>query len=237
LSAGITEAVRIARRGRRADVKVLCDALDRGTLFIPGAEVEPFSAYALVSHAGRRYCPLFTRREGLRAAAARAGWDNPRIMELDAGAALELARALVAEGRALEGAVIDPFDDHFLELDPEELGHLVARQPIPLERRLAGQPVPVEEPILVSRPSAPTPTALSAALNIFVAANPRIASWRLHQTFNPERERRPRLTLALRLADGGRGDPELAARLLDAIEGLQPPGERLQIIFDAELGA
>jgi hypothetical protein len=153
-------------------------------------------------------------------------------MTLDARAALELARALL--GNDLRGVVIDPFDPHFLELDADELEALIARQPIPLERLLAGQPVPLDEPILVSQPPAPQP-ALESALNVLLAAHPRVVSWRLHQTFNPERERKPRLTIALRTADGRR-DPELAERVLAAASGLVP-GERVQVIFDAELGA
>ena len=228
----LADVVRAARRGRRSDVKLLVDALDGGAFYLPVARAEPFAAHVLVNHAGRRFCPLFTSRLSLHDAAARAGWGAPEIMALDARAALELARALL--GDDLRGVVIDPFDQHFLELDADELEALIARQPIPFERLLAGQPVPLDEPILVSQPPEPQP-ALESALNVLLAAHPRVVSWRLHQTFNPERERKPRLTIALRTADG-RGDPALAERVLAAVDGLVP-GERVQVIFDAELGA
>jgi hypothetical protein len=95
MTRALVEALRVARGGRRSDVKALCDAIHRdgARLSLPVARVEPLEAHVLVNHAGRRFAPLFSSREALAAAAARAGWTAPSIMELPAASALEVARA------------------------------------------------------------------------------------------------------------------------------------------------
>lgn len=245
----LTALVRGARRGLRRDVAALEAGLDDTELFVPLArsitgaeegealvldrEIE-IVPHFLVDPEGLRYATLFTKAEHVEALAEPLGWktdgDELRVCTLPARIACELALSVIDE-TAVHGLVLDPSQPSELFLRRSELASVIAGHPVPLVGYVQELPPLEGEKVLVAEPAEPPPPALVAALEACLRELPDVKAHRLLQTFNPERDLEPHLTLELTAPETA-DQRTIAERVIDTIGEHVPPPGYIDIVFE-----
>lgn len=245
-----TPAVVAARRGFRRDVQALIAALDSAPLLVPLAksiegvdigdvqevgEELSLTPHLLFDDDRRGYLAVFTRGDLLERATARVGWttdDAPlEYCTLPAAVVLELGLALVDE-TTVRGMLVNPFDDGELVLLRHEIASIAQGRALPLVGYVGDIPVGDDEQRLVAQMEGPPPSEVVLAIDGVLGAEGPL-SYRIHRTFNPERDVEPHLTL--NVLTEGKPDVDrvgLAARLGAALEGKLPPPGYVDILFD-----
>jgi hypothetical protein len=249
----LTAVVRVAQRGFKRDVAKLVEQLPRGGLHVPLAEsvdnvrlgetVEPEEEVTLKPHLlpaedGVFLVPLFTDPDVLTTVGGYLDWatdrdDDLQYCTLPAPVALDLALQLVDE-ESVVGAVINPSDqDHELVLRRHELGALCQSQAIPLVGYVDRIPVGDDEDVLVSELERPPSSELITAIEACVNALNGVDGYALSQTFNPERDLEPHLTLTLKVSNPeGLDADELNGLLASELEGKLPDPGYVDVLFD-----
>lgn len=246
----LTEAVKQARRGFRRDVKSLLDALEQADLLIPLAE--PLSGatagertkvegelrlqpHFLNMPDGPSFAALFTSPQVLDAIGERLGWRTGggelEFCQIPGGVALEMASGTLDE--QVQGVIIDAGAESELMLTAAEVKVLVTGQPIPLVGYVAAIPDD-DERTVVAEPGAPTPVALTAALERCLTELPDLERYELLRTYNPERDLEPHPTIKL-TPKGASGEIDyrhLANHVFNAVSPHLPPPGYVDIVFE-----
>jgi hypothetical protein len=252
-AAGTSElaaALTAARRGLRSDVARLIDAIDAGELLVPlartvegmpeGERVEIDADMTIVPHliadeAGARFCALFTGAEALATVAQAVGWDTEgaslEYCTLPAHVALHLALDLV-DGENVAALVIDAGHDSELVLRREELASIARRRALPLVGYVAAIPASADARRLVAQLDAPPDPALLGAIERCLGAEPGVASWRLEQTFDAERDLEPHPTVTVRTNAVPLDRQAVGGRLAEALEDLLPAPGYVDVLFE-----
>jgi len=250
MSGDATDAVKGARRGFRRDVATLVDALREARLFVPlagsvdqvplGIEQEvgdelSLSPHLLFDDDRVGFLPAFTRPDLLERATETTGWgtgDGPlEYAALPGPVVLELALAIVDDD-AVEGLLINPFDDSELILRRHEIGSIAQGRALPLVGYVGEIPFGDDEQRLVAEMDGPPPVEIVRAIEEVLSATRGSPRHVLSRTFNPERDLEPHLTLTISGRDFGEDRSEIAGRLAAALEGLLPPPGYIDILFD-----
>jgi hypothetical protein len=247
-----TEPIRAARRGFRRDVAALIEALKGARFLVPlsksiaevplGIEQEAdelsLSPHLLYDDERIGFVPVFTNAALLERATEQTGWgtgDGPlEYVTLPGAAILELALAIVDDD-AVEGLLVNPFDDSELVLQRHELASIAQGRPLPLVGYVSEIPFGDDEKRLVAEMEGPPPEDLVEAITrVLGGEKDRSLRFELTRTFNPERDLEPHLTLTIT----GPAEMEMqersqiAGRLSEAVEGLLPPPGYIDILFD-----
>ncbi len=238
-----------AQRGFRSDVARLLVAFEEGHLLVPlakalrdvpvGEEIELAAELSIAPHLllddeGRHFACAFTDRDLAAAVGERFGWTTDgadlQVCALPAGAVLEVALALVDEERVF-GLVLNALDDSELMLRRSEVASLANRTAIPLVGYVELLPLDAADGTLVGEAEGPPPAEVVAALERFVAETDLVVGYRFSQTFHPERDLEPHLTLHVTASEGADYDA-IAARLVGDLEGKLPPPGYVDIVFE-----
>jgi hypothetical protein len=246
----------------KSDVAHLVAQLESGGLLVPLAKpiddvplgetmLAPEGQVKLVPHLlpdreGTCFVTLFTDADVLKTVGHYLEWttsaggdaaseDDDTSLQyctLPARAALDLALQLI-DDKEIHGLVINPSDESELILRRSEVGALAQGRAVPLIGYVHEIPYGAEDRRLVSELDAPLPSDFLAAVAECVQGIPGIASHRLQQTFNAERDLEPHPTLFIRLENESSIDHEqLNARLAAAFEGKLPAPGYIDVLFD-----
>ena len=256
--ADLTLAVANARRGFRRDVGTLVLRVAQGKFLVPllrrvdgaaiGEEREmpdelSLSPHLLFDRDRTGYVALFTRPELVARATERLGWQTDggplEYCTLQGRVALELAVALVDDAR-IRGVVVNAFDATELVLRRHEVASIAQGKAVPLVGYVAEIPPGDDEERLVAEMPAPPPAEVVRAIEAALSAFPAARGYRLHSTFNPERDLEPHLTLNVLAREPGaaRDGPSpvdekaLSERVASELEGKLPPPGYIDIVFD-----
>jgi len=255
--ADLTDVFVHARRGFRRDVAALIYALDNGRLIVPlakqmadaavGEEQEVGEELSLTPHllfdADRSgFMPVFTRPDLVERATDRVQWktdDGPlEYCTLPARVVIELAVALIDEVR-VAGLLVNAFDSTELVLGRNEVASIAQGRAIPLVGYVGDIPPGEDEERLIAKMDGPPPKDVTDAIESVLAGVANAEGYRLHSTFNAERDLEPHLTLNVLIADDGpESDAAAIARraladgLARALEGKLPPPGYIDILFN-----
>ena len=197
--------------------------------------------HLLFNEYGQGFAALFTEPNYVQNVAARLNWktsDEPlEFCSVPAVVGLELARQLLGE-EGIVALVINAGSDAELVLSAEELGNIIQRHPVPLVGYVEQIPLEQTETTLVAEPETPVSEEVVEIIKRCVDEQPALSGYRLRQTFNPERDLEPHLTLELELSatSGADSDPRRIGRALgEQLEGKLPPPGYIDVVFTAAI--
>lgn len=245
----LRSAVTHAQRGFRSDVARLLELLDASHLLVPlarplrdvpvGEEIElgdelSIAPHLLLDEDERRFVCAFTDGDLAREVGDRFRWTTDgadlQVCALPGMAVLDVALALVDDER-VHGLVLNPLDDSELMLRRPEIASLANRTAIPLVGYVEHLPLDAAEGTLVAEPDGPPPAEVVDALERVVAEVSAVVGYRFSQTFHPERDLEPHLTLHVTARSGADYDA-IAERLVADLEGKLPPPGYVDIVFE-----
>jgi hypothetical protein len=246
----LTPVVARAKSGFRRDVAQLIEVLDRGELYVPlarriegvphGERVELEDELKLVPHLlvdedGKLYCALFTDPDLMQPIAEQLEWttddDELEFCSVPARLALEMALDVIDEQSVL-GLVINAMHSSELVLRRDEIGNIVGGRAVPLVGYVSGIPETDVDRTLVAEPGDPPPPALVSALERALESESEVADYKLENTFNPDRDIEPHLTLTLRTRRADLDHETISKRIVTAIESELPPPGYIDVVFE-----
>lgn len=242
----LTPLVQAARRGFRRDVAALLEALPFGVLYLPLAEsVEGAAPDGIALEVGLRFQPhllpvdegqtvtvLCSSPELIKNAAEQFDWrtgeEELEFVSLPAHLALEMALDVIDEKNVV-GLLLNPTAGAELFLTRQELASLVAGKALPLVGYVEDLPPQDFEEAREIEGAEPLPAAVTEALDACIARVPGLLGWRAAQTFNPERDLEPHLTLHLTVDAPDR--KRVADAVFEAISDRLPPPGYVDVLF------
>jgi len=147
----LTDAVADARRGSADGLSRLVALWHEVDVVLPLSEPligKIVRVHLAPGRGGKPFMPIFTDGRILRRTAEHYGWrtdgDSIERVQVSAVVTLRMALAFVRSGTA-EGAVINPGDPSALDLHPDEIEGILAKDPRPLIERLSRLPIPEDK--------------------------------------------------------------------------------------------
>lgn len=235
------------RRGLRRDVQGFVDQIDRVALHVALSRPIPDVAIGerqqlddeitLAPHLlplnDTWVVALFSDKDQVQTVGQYMNWTTGDasldICTLPARVGFELALQLIDEQRVV-GLVLNPGDDSEIFLSRTEAASIAAGKAIPLVGYIQELDKHDGAPPLIAELKDPPPSELVQPIEAWVARC-QFAGYKLQQTFDPDRDLEPHLTLRID-ASGKAVDPNLVAPLLTELEGRIPAPGYIDVVFD-----
>jgi len=243
-----TALISAMRRGLRRDVQAFIEHLDKVAVHValsrplPNVEVgtrqEMEEELTLAPHLlplnDTWVVALFSDRDQAKTVGQYLGWTTEGatldICSLPARVGFELALQLIDDQQVI-GLVLNPGDETEVFLSRAEAASIAGGKAIPLVGYVQEIPPGADEHTLLAELDRSPPDELRMIIDDWIQRS-AFESYELQQTFNPERDLEPHLTLRVRKGSASGDDRSALAPLLAELEGKLPPPGYIDVVFE-----